>query len=349
MPHLEYSIYDLVDAPVFVLVADDGNRPVYDFLNQAGLKRLGKDLSEVVGKPAHEIFEGRAASSVFQRQLIAWQDGQSTNYEIALPMRDGKVWFRTRLMAMHDADGALLRMIGTSHDISAERNILHQEAMTAAAVREVEDLVFLAAHDLRSPIGNMKSLAYLMRREFVDHGDGKLDLIDLIDTLADKSLDLISETMARVMAKSAPVESSIFDFGNVCDDILILLDPLRAHSVSYPRVVLDADAIAIQIIVRNLVDNAFKHGGCDALRVDISIRQANTQRLELCVRDYGAGTQRRLSDTNSSTSQAQSFGLMGVRRLVKARGGTVSFGPPETGVGAEACVELPGRIVELKP
>ncbi|MEO0772731.1 MAG: PAS domain-containing protein [Pseudomonadota bacterium] len=130
---MDYSIYDLVDAPVFVLVADAQERPVYAFLNKVGRDRLGKELPDIVGKAAHEIFEGRAAYSVFRQQFKAWQAGRSTAYEIALPLKDDKVWFRTSLVATHDDAGQLLHMVGTSHDISAERALADQDAMTAAA------------------------------------------------------------------------------------------------------------------------------------------------------------------------------------------------------------------------
>lgn len=349
---LDYSLYDLVDAPVFVLVADDRGRPVYDFLNQLGRDRLGKGLPDIVGKAAHEIFEGRAAYSVFRQQLKAWQAGVSTEYEIALPLRDDKVWFRTCLVACHDDEGRLLRMVGTSHDISAERALAHQDAMTAAAAFEVEDMVCLAAHDLRSPIGNMKSLAYLMRHEFIDHGDGKLELIDMIDTLADKSLAVISETMAQVMAKSAPSVMADVDLGALCDDVLVLLDPLRTHSVSYPRARLEADLTALHIILRNLMDNAFKHAGPGAVHVDVSVHQVNPQRLSICVADDGVGFGRCPEDTETHAVAGElpsrrGFGLSAVRRLVKARGGTVDIGTGADGRGTAVTIELPGRILEI--
>ena len=345
MQRLDYSIYDLVDAPVFVLVADEQNRPVYGFLNKVGRDRLGKDLPDIVGKSAHEIFEGRAAYSVFRQQLKAWQAGQTTEYEIALPLRDDKVWFRTCLVASHDDDGRLVHMVGTSHDISAERALSQQDAMTAAAASEVEELVCLAAHDLRSPIGNMKSLAYLMRHGFVDHGDGKLELIDMIDTLADKSLAVISETMAQVMAKSAPNTMSELDFGGLCDDVLVLLDPLRIHTVSYPRVVLNADITALHIILRNLMDNAFKHAGSETVRVDVSLRQVNAQRLSLCVSDNGAGFGASQYAPEPHLPSRRGYGLAAVRRLVKARGGTVDIDAKPNGSGTAVQIELPGRIL----
>ncbi|WP_299048586.1 PAS domain-containing sensor histidine kinase [uncultured Tateyamaria sp.] len=348
MQRLDYSIYDLVDAPVFVLVADERDRPVYDFLNKVGRDRLGKDLSDIVGKAAHEIFTGRAAYSVFRQQFKVWQSGRSSAYEIALPLNDDKVWFRTSLVAAHDASGRLLRMVGTSHDISAERALSLQDAMTAAAASEVEEMVCLAAHDLRSPIGNMKSLAYLMRRDFVDHGDGKLELIDMIDSLADKSLAVISETMAQVMAKSAPSIMAEFDLGTLCDDVLVLLDPVRTHSVSYPRAVLNADVTALHIILRNLIDNAFKHAGTKTVRVKVSLSQVNAQRLRICVTDDGKGFGADGGAGPAPNPSRRGFGLSAVRRLVRARGGTVEIGSNPDRAGASVQIDLPGRIVAME-
>ena len=146
---------------------------------------------------------------------------------------------------------------------------------------EMEDIVCRAAHDLRSPISNLKSLVYLMRHDFVDHGDGKLDLINMMDDLADQSLNVISETMVQVMTQNSQVVSGTIDLGAVCDDILVLLDPLRLHTVSYPRIELHVDGTAIQIILRNLVDNAFNHADGRAARVEISVSQIHWQKLHL--------------------------------------------------------------------
>ncbi|KIC51846.1 PAS domain-containing sensor histidine kinase [Tateyamaria sp. ANG-S1] len=342
---MDYSIYDFVDAPVFVLVADRDDRPVFDFMNMAGCRLLGVELSDVVGKAVHEMLDGRAAFAVYRQQLKAWKSGQNAEFETALPMGDAMMWFRTSLVASHAEDGSLLRMVGTSHDISSERALEQQEAMTAAATREIEDLVCLAAHDLRSPISNLKSLAYLMRTDFVDHGDGKLELINMIDDLADKSLSIIAETMSHVMAKSAPPSFDTVDLGPVCDDIVVLLDPLRQHSVTYPRITVEADLTAVQIILRNLLDNAFKHAGDGAIRVDVAVSQVNARRLCLSVRDHGRGFEAVPSDDAEAHSSDHGYGLVGVTRLVKARGGTIRLGNPADGTGTDIRVELPGRIL----
>ncbi|MEX0310697.1 MAG: PAS domain-containing protein, partial [Tateyamaria sp.] len=284
---MDFTAYDLVNVPVFVLVPDSDGRPVYGFMNAQALARMNTTLSEVVGKPAYEVFSGRAAYAVYRRQLVAWTAAAPVEHEILLPMNEGSMWVRTTLVPCIDSNGHMTHMVGTVVDVTAEQELEHQQALTVAEMREVEDLICLAAHDLRSPIGNLKSLAFLMRKDFVDHGDGKIELIDMIDAIADKSLAVVSDVMARIMARSAPISSCRFDFGDLCDDIVVLLDPLRTHTVCYPRVALEADQTTVQIVLRNLLDNALKFANGPATRVLISVRSVNAQRFFIEMRDSG--------------------------------------------------------------
>ncbi|MEO0772730.1 MAG: ATP-binding protein [Pseudomonadota bacterium] len=195
----------------------------------------------------------------------------------------------------------------------------------------------------------MKSLAFLMRKDFVDHGDGKMELIEMIDTLADKSLAVISETLAHVMARSTPSIMSEFDLGAMCDDVLVLLDPFRVHAVHYPRVLLNADVTAMHIILRNLIDNAFKHAGVDTVTVDVSVTQMNPQRLCIDVADNGAGFGGTEHPVEPRVPSRRGYGLGAVHRLVKARGGKIDFGPGKDGTGVCVRIELPGRIQATAP
>ena len=340
---MDFSAYDLVDVPVFVLVPDQNGRPVYGYMNPVSLGRIGKTLDEIRGKAAFDLFEGRAAYAVFRRQMVAWQSGAPVQHEISLPVGGGSIWIRTTLAPVRDAGGTMTHIVGTVVDINAERELEQQQAMTVADMREVEDLVCLAAHDLRSPIGNLKSLSNLLREDFVDHGDGKLELINLIDGIADQALAVISDVMARVIGRSAAPASIRFDFGAVCDDIVMLLDPLRTHSVSYPRIDIETDRVTVQIVLRNLIDNAFKYASSPTARVSIVVEEINAQRLAIEVRDTGSG--RPVHAAHQMTDQTQGgYGLQGVDRLVKARGGEVFVDTPEDGSGAVARIELPGRI-----
>ncbi|MEL6452869.1 MAG: ATP-binding protein [Pseudomonadota bacterium] len=345
MDAADFLLFDTVNQPVFVLVADGSDAPVYKFINKVSRDYLGKSLDEVVGQSAADIFDGRAAESVYRHQCEAWAAGVSSEYEVAIPLRDATMWVRTRLIAVHDARGALSHMVGTSQDITRERKLMQSEAMTAAAAREMEDLVCLAAHDLRSPVGNLKSLADVLRKDFVDHGDGKLQLIDMIDAIADKALGVVSKIMVQAMATGAPISGEVFDLRALCDDMLVLLDPMGAHKVTYPDVQIEADYTVVHIILRNLLDNAVKHSGTGSATVSVTLRQMNAQRLQFIVWDDGPGFDAGIADDPAAAVTSEGFGLVGVRRLARSRGGSVNIVDGHGAPGAEVHFELPGQIV----
>ncbi len=342
----EFSAFDFVDQPIFVLVPDADDRPVYHFMNKAGLARVNKSLDQISGQPAHQVFSGRAAYTVYRRQCDVWSNAQASEYEIALPLASGSFWVRTKVQPVCDATGTMTHMVGTSLDITAERDQLQAHTMAAASAREMEDLVCLAAHDLRSPIGNLKSLAVLMRQDFVDHGDGKAELIDMIDAISDKALSVVSDIMGQAMATSTRACRESFDLGALCDDIIVLLDPTRMHSIAYPRLQIEADCVAVHIILRNLVENALRHCGAKSAQVVIEASPMNAERLLFIVRDNGDGFDANAFSALSDMTdyKAGGFGLIGVRRLVRARGGKMTIMPPKHDSGAEVQIELPGRF-----
>ncbi|WP_299147090.1 PAS domain-containing sensor histidine kinase [uncultured Tateyamaria sp.] len=346
MSSIDFSPYDFVDQPVFVLVAGENGFPVYGFANQAVRDRLGLTLDQIVGRPAYDLFTGRAAYSVFRRQCKAWEGGEAVEYEIALPIGTQQTWVHTQLHPVHDAEGQMTHMVGLSRDITRERARLTEQTMTLAAAHEMQDLICMAAHDLRSPVGNLKSLADVMRIDFVDHGDGKIQLIDMIDALADQALEVISDIMQRAMAPDAQGHNRVFDLGALCDDVLVLLDPQRMHSISYDRLFVDTDYAAVQIVLRNLIDNAFKHGPNTPRRVSVQVEEMNAQRLRFSVCDDGPGfSAAAIAAGPGRGSDESGFGLVGISKLARSHGGAVSIVPPHSGHGAEVHLELPGQIV----
>lgn len=350
MRDIDFSVYDYIAQPVFVLGPDANNHPVYQHMNTAALQYLDRPMDEVRGLPAYEVFNGRAAHSVYRRQCMAWAKGYATDYEIPLPIKNRVIWVHTHLRPIHDSAGRLSHMVGMSQDISKIRAALQEQAMDAAMTQEMEDLVCFAAHDLRTPIGNLKSLAELMRADFVDHGDGKSELIDMIDAISDKALSAVGSIMSQAMGTHTRTSRETFDLGALCDDIMVMLDPTRTHSIAYPRAHLQADSMAVHVVLRNLVDNALKYSGRAAAQVVIEVSQMNAERLLFVVRDDGAGfsddplTKQEVAREND----VDRFGLKGIQRLVRARGGQLTVMPPSDGPGAKLHVELPGKIVEAE-
>lgn len=343
----DFTIYDDVPQPIFVLVQDSGGQIVYAFLNACGCKILDRPLETVVGKPATMLFDGRAGQSLLDRQTQAWTDGQPVTYDIALPLDGQKFWARTRLEPVRNPDATLAYMVGISQDISQEHALEQAQVMTSAVVSEMEDFVSLAAHDLRSPIANVKTLVDMVCDDFVDMGDGKLEMIGMIEQISTRALALVSDVMAQAAMANAGSELRTFDLQVLCDDILVTLDPASRHTVTVTKARIKSDYVVLQIVLRNLIDNAIKHAGVDAICLNVSINAVTDDRFAITVCDDGTG----FADPalafldGGDLNIERGFGLLGVRRLVRARGGEISAMQPSSGRGAEIRFEVPGEII----
>ncbi|WP_299722500.1 PAS domain-containing sensor histidine kinase [uncultured Tateyamaria sp.] len=344
----DFSVFDYVKHPVFVLVADSEDRPVYQFVNKAGRERLGKTREEIVGRPVYEVMSGRTAYSMYRRQCAAWAAGEEIEFETTLQLGSDTIWIRTNLVPVHDENGKLTHMVGAAQDITKEREKLYDHVLSAAVAQDMEDMICMAAHDLRSPLCNLKTLAAIMREDFIDHGDGKSELIDMIDAISDKALSVVSGIMGQAMAVGSGGGVAAFDMGEMCDEIMVLLDPTGAHSVSYPRQGVEAEMTVVHIVLRNLIDNALKHSGQSTVKISIELVAMNAERLQFKVRDNGVGFESAaLQDQRSAGGPGfGGFGLRGVGRLVRSRGGQLILSKPADGEGAEVFVELPGRLVQ---
>ncbi len=343
----DFFLYDEVALPVFVLMRNTEGQVVYEFLNRRGCEAIGRCVDEVIGRPASQLFEGRTGQSVLDRQTRAWEDGKPVTYDVVLPVGDQTYWARTTLQPVRDKDGTLTHMVGISQDISKEYALEQAQAMSSVVVSEMEDFVSLAAHDLRSPIANVKSLVDIICDDFVDMGDGKLEMIGMIEQISTRALALVSDVLSQAAATQVGSDLRTFDLQALCDDILVTLDPASRHHVSVDKARVTSDYVVLQIVLRNLIDNAIKHASSDRIHLEISIDEVSEERFAVTVCDDGAGfADPALAFLDGGAFQADSgFGLLGVRRLLRARGGDISAKHPASRRGAEVRFELPGNIL----
>ena len=103
----------------------------------------------------------------------------------------------------------------------------------------------------------------------------------------------------------------------------------------------------LEILLRNLVDNALRHGG-DGISVVVTVRASGTEAL-LTVSDSGAGVDsalrpqlgRRFFRPQQTRGEGSGLGLSLVQRIVELHGGTVSYQEGERGRGLSVQVRLP--------
>ena len=205
----------------------------------------------------------------------------------------------------------------------------------------------MAAHDLRTPMNNVKTMADMLRHDFQDMGDGKLELINMLERVAVKSTNLINDVLSHAQATTAIKRLEEFELSQLCSDIMVVIDPTNQHYLNASHSRIAADKTATQIVLRNLMDNAIKHSGKSMVDLSVKVQEEREGVLSFVVNDNGHGfPDPTVAFLDGGQMQANSgFGLLGIRRLVTARGGDISAENIAGGEGSLVRFTLSGNIV----
>jgi signal transduction histidine kinase len=208
------------------------------------------------------------------------------------------------------------------------------------------------AHEVRTPASAMLALSEELERGHVAperHATYHEHLVREARRLADlveETLDLTRLESGRLVAQREPAD--------LRDVVRAAVEAARVDAkqltIALPGepVPVDVDVAALRRAVRNLVDNALKHGACDD---PVDVRLVVTDgRAILTVRDHGKGIPaehvervfERFHRVPSATHEVKGvgLGLALVREVAEAHGGKVSAENAEGG-GARFTFSLP--------
>lgn len=343
------KLLDVVKTPVFALEPDAEGRPVYVAFNQTACDISRFSAADVIGKTALEVYPGDFGRTAYQHHCRVLASGQAESYVLTLPLNGIERSVRTHLTPQLDEHGRPTVLIGTSADITLEQAVGETRGYSEDLNSEIEQFVTLAAHDLRSPIRNVKRITDMLRDDFQDLGDGKVDLIDMLERVAVKSMSLISDVLSHAQAADAANSKEEFEIKDLCQDIMQILDPDGRHVIKAPEGVILGDKVAAQIVLRNLLDNAIKHNSDRSITLSVSVNSTDSDEMyHMTVEDNGVG----IPDPaivflgGGKLTSESGFGLLGVRKLVRARGGEITAEKPGSGRGAFITMNLPGKVLE---
>ena len=346
---LDTSVFAHLDhlaMPVFVLKPDKHGVPLYVAFNSNARGISNRPLSDYIGKTAVEVYGGALGQTAFARHFEVAMTGRAITYELELPIDGTTRFVRTTLVPQIGPDGVQL-LFGTSQDLTELRETRKAQVSYNTIASEMEQFVTMAAQDLRTPVRQMALIANMLRDGFVDHEDGKLELVEMIEDVAAKSMALISDVMSHAQAVEGAESLQTFNFAALCRDLCDVIDPHNVHCFTYTSAELSTDRAALQIGVRNLIDNALRHGNREHLNIDITVQPDQSGMLNVTLCDDGEGfTDSALDFLNGGTFRVDSgYGLLGVRRMVLARGGSLTASNRTSGQGAIVCLSLPGTWI----
>lgn len=226
--------------------------------------------------------------------------------------------------------------------------------------RRQSNFIDSVTHELKSPIASMKLYLQTLNRHQVsaeqqaDFHRAMLEDIERLDQLTDQMLDA-----GRLETNVKPDDLEKVSLGPVLGECAETAR-LRYHAAA-DTITLDLQPCALwarrvdmEVIFRNLLDNAVKYAG-EPPRVNVTLRSDGNGRAVVRVCDNGRGVPYkmrrkifgrfvRLGSELERDRPGTGLGLYIVQTLVRRLRGRVDVHDPPAGSGAVFRVELPGSV-----
>lgn len=229
--------------------------------------------------------------------------------------------------------------------------------------RRQSNFIDAVTHELKSPIASLKLYLQTMARRTVDEQQARdfhrimLEDVERLDSLINHLLDAaridanqVSTAAEATLNEPVPLDQLLAQCGSAA--CLRHQLPDETVQIDSPPVVIDGQLVQLEILFRNLLDNAVKYGG-EPPQVNVRVEQAGDDRVMVSIADNGAGipaNQRRkifgrfirLGSELERKTPGTGLGLYLVRNVVKSMGGSISIRGRDDDPGTEFQVTLPG-------
>lgn len=210
--------------------------------------------------------------------------------------------------------------------------------------KELENFAHIIAHDLKTPLGNIKALIEVIEEDYVkDLNAQASELFEMVKTSTTSMSKLIEDLLyytKNVQNNEGKVNVTLL---STVEKIIKLINP--PSNVHIEKVNLDYEIIfqpmALQQIISNLISNAIKYNDKEIINIKIEF---NPNELTLSVKDNGKGIDIKyhskvfeMFETLGNQSKGESstgIGLTLVEKLVNRNDANISINTATT-VGTE--------------
>jgi PAS domain S-box-containing protein len=260
------SLIESIDDSLYLVDADC----TYLFVNKVQLSRLGKEQPEVEGRKYSEFHPSDDAKTFLKKVQEVLQTGCSVRYEHR-SRKDNKYFLRT-LSPIKDSTGKTNSVLTVSKDITV---LKHAEAALKESAEQVKLFSYSISHDLKNPAISI----YLLTRRLEKNFENVLDenarsYCRQIHKAAEQIKHLVGQINTYISTREVPLHIESVDMNGILEEIKMefsgVLDNRRimwSHPYDIPA--MKIDRISIMRVLRNLVDNALKHGGDNLTEIKI--------------------------------------------------------------------------------
>jgi PAS domain S-box-containing protein len=229
-----------------------------------------------------------------------------------------------------------------------EQRVADRTAELELLNRELDTFAYSVSHDLKSPLRSIDGFMHLLQEQAAPRctPDDQM-LISRVMASAQRMHGLINDLLALARVSQTQLQRTDVNLSEIAEDVIRQerhRDPEHTVVVIIePRLIAHCDARLAQIVLENLLGNAWKYSHkAQAPRIEFG-RTPDQPGDVFFVRDNGAGFDMTRSDRlfkpftrlhPPSEFQGSGIGLATVRRIIERHGGQIA-GEGAVGRGAE--------------
>lgn len=226
--------------------------------------------------------------------------------------------------------------------------------------RRQSNFIDAVTHELKSPIASLKLYLQTMARRSVNQQQQEdfhrfmLEDVERLDTLINHLLD--AARVERGIETAEKEQVRLDQLLAQCASATCIRYQLPSDSVKIdsPEITIQSQLVQLEILFRNLIDNAVKYGGSPP-KVDVCVQAQQEDQVTVAIIDNGAGipvNQRqkvfgrfiRLGNELERSTPGTGLGLYLVRNVIKSINGVIRVSGREGTTGTKFEVTLPGIV-----
>ena len=339
-PELRLSFEAAVEATLSGVSISDPSLPDNPlvFVNPAFTNLTGYGADDCLGENCRFLQGPDTDPATVTRIRDAIAARQSVRAEILNYRKDGRpFWNDVVITPVFDAGGDLTAFVGIQNDITQRKSLEHSN-------RELEQFAYVASHDLKAPLKNIKAFIELLRqRQDRAGGAETADLLDHVDKTADRMTNLMDDLLsyARIGARPEPFEAFRADelLATALENLDAAINENDAEISHAPLPEITCNGPQIMRVFQNLVGNAIAYRRAEAPRIHIAAETKDDDWL-FSVADNGVGVEERHRERifrmfqrtrPRGEGEGTGIGLALCKKIVNEHGGTIWVTRNETG------------------